>query len=76
MEENGARVNGRTINNLRFINDIGLMAQLFEQAQPLLDRVQQISSKYGQEMSESKIERMLYSTKLEQTVKKRTEERL
>ena len=39
MENNGARGNGRIINNLRFTDDIGLMAELLDQAQLLLDRV-------------------------------------
>jgi len=41
------------------------MAELLEQAKLLLDRVDQVSSKYGQEISESQSEWMLYSTKLE-----------
>jgi len=30
MESNGSRVSGRTINNLRFADDIGLMAELLD----------------------------------------------
>jgi len=30
MESNGSRVNGRTINYLRFADDIGLMAELLD----------------------------------------------
>jgi len=48
MENNGVRrANGRTINNFRFADDIGLTAELLDQVQLLLDRVGQVSSKHG-----------------------------
>ncbi len=69
-------VNGRTINNLRFADDISLLTQLLRHAQVLLDRVDKVSSKYGQEISDSKTEWMLLSTKSEQTVNNRIKEGL
>jgi len=39
MESSGPRVSGRTIYNLRFADDIGLVAELLDQAQLLLDIV-------------------------------------
>jgi len=73
MESNGSRVRGRTINNLRFADDIGRVAELLDQAQLLLDRVlDQVSSKYGQqEISETNTEWMLFSMKSEQIVRNR-----
>jgi len=73
---NGACVSGRTINNLCFADDIGLMAEMFEHAQFLLNRVDQVSSKYGQKISQTKREWMVFSTKPEQIVRKRIEEGL
>ncbi len=43
----------RTINNLRFADDIGLLTQVLRHAQVLLDRVDKVSSKYGKEISDS-----------------------
>jgi len=63
MESNGARVSGRLINNLRFADDIGLTAELLDKTQLVLDKVDQVSSIYGQEISETKTEWMLFSTK-------------
>ena len=74
LEDIGARVNGRTISNLRFADDIGLLAELLRQAQLLLDKVDQVSAKYGQEVSETKTEWMLVSSKDEQVVKEKIEE--
>ena len=76
LDDIGARVNGRTISNLRFADDIGLLAELLEQAQLLLDKVDQVSTKYGQEISETKTEWMLESTKDEQIVRGTIEEGL
>jgi hypothetical protein len=76
LDDIGARVNGRTFNNLRFADDIGLLAELLEQAQLLLDKVDQVSTKYGQEISETKTEWMLESTKDEQIVRRTIEEGL
>jgi len=47
MECNGPSISGRTINNLCFGDDISLMAEMLEQVQLLVDRVDQVSSKYG-----------------------------
>ncbi len=44
----------RTINNLRFADDFGLLTQVLRHAQVLLNRVDKVSSKYGQEISDSK----------------------
>ncbi len=44
----------RTINNLCFADDFGLLTQVLRHAQVLLDRVDKVSSKYGQEISDSK----------------------
>ncbi len=66
----------RTINNLRFSDDIGLLTQVLRHAQVLLDRVDKVSSKYGQEISDSKTEWMLPSTTSEQTVNNRVKEGL
>jgi len=52
MESIGSRVSGRTMNT----DDIGLTAELLNRALLLLDRVYQISSKYGQDTSETKTE--------------------
>jgi len=49
---------------------------MLQQAQLLLDSVCQVSSKYGQEISETKTEWMLFSTRSEQIVKNRIEEGL
>ncbi len=54
LESHGACVNGRTINNLHFADKIGLLTQVLRHAQVLLDRVDKVSSKYGQEISDSK----------------------
>jgi hypothetical protein len=76
LDDIGARVKDRTISNLRFADDIGLLAELLEQAQLLLDKVDQVSTKYGQEISETKTEWMLESTKDEQIVRRTIEEGL
>ncbi len=65
----------RTINNLRFADDFGLLTQVRRHAQVLLDRVDKVSSKYGQEISDSKTEWML-CTRSEQTVHNRVKEGL
>ena len=76
LEDIGVHINGRTINNLRFADDIGLLAEQLTQAQLLLDKVDQVSTRYGQEISETKTEWMIVSTKDEQIVKERIEEGL
>jgi len=53
MESNGARVYGRTINSLRFVDGIGLVYELFEQAL-LIDGKDQASSTIRHEIRESK----------------------
>ena len=55
---------------------IGLMAELLDQAQLLLDRVDHVSPNYGQEIRESKTGWVLFSTKSEKIVKKIIEEGL
>ncbi len=76
LESHGACINGRTINNLHFADDIGLLTQVLRHAQVLLDRPDKVSSKYGQEISDSKTEWMLLSTKSKQTVNNRIKEGL
>lgn len=66
----------RTINNLCFADDIGLLTQLLKHAQVLLDRVDKVSSKYGQVINDSKTEWILISTKSEWTEKNRKKEGL
>ena len=76
LDDIGAHVNGGTISNLHLADDIGLLAELLQQAQLLLDKVDQVSTKYGQEISETKTEWMLESTKDEQIVRRTIEEGL
>jgi len=71
MEGNEARVS----NNLRFADDIGLMAEMLNQAQLLVDRVDQVSWKYGKEINETKTEWMLFSAQPEQIVRIEEENR-
>ena len=56
IESSEISINGRNISNLRFADDISLLAELSSQAQQLLERVDKVSSKYGQEISETKTE--------------------
>jgi len=61
VEDTGANINGRRVNNLRFADDIDLVAELLEEAQRLLNKVDEKSSQFGLEISETKTEWLLMS---------------
>jgi len=58
QEEVGASVGGRQLNNLRFADDIGLLAETADKAQQLLTRVDEESTKFGQAIHNKKTEWM------------------
>lgn len=58
QEEVGASIGGRRLNNLRFADDIGLIAETLTKAQQLINRVDEISTKFGQAIHNKKTEWM------------------
>ena len=64
VEQNdiGANINGYIVNNLRFADDIDLLAETIKELQKLLNKVDEVSTKYGQEISETKTEWMCMQT--------------
>src|ERR1700733_15278524 len=50
----GVTISGRTINNLRYADDIVLIATSREKLQQLLDKVNETSNKYGMEINTKK----------------------
>ncbi len=48
LESHGACVNGRTINNLHFADDIGLLTQVLRHTQVLMDRLDKVQPIVGQ----------------------------
>lgn len=64
LEENAEedlRVSGRPLNNLRFADDIALLANSLQRLQELLDKIDKASLDHGMEISGSKTEWMLVS---------------
>jgi sorting nexin-29 len=59
--EDDVTVSGRPINNLRFADDIALLAKSLRRLQDLINKVNKVSSDYGMEISETKTEWMLTS---------------
>jgi hypothetical protein len=58
-EENaGAKIGGLVLNNLRFADDISLIAEQLQQAQALLESIDKEALRYGQEISDTKTEWM------------------
>jgi NADPH:quinone reductase-like Zn-dependent oxidoreductase len=64
----GVTVSGRTINNLRYADDIVLVATSKEALQQLMDRVNETSKKYGLEMNIKKTKVMVVSRNREKIV--------
>ena len=56
MEYICASINGSIVNNLRFADDLGLIARKLGDLQQLLSKVKEISTRYGLEISETKTE--------------------
>ena len=56
MEYIGASINGNIINNLRFAYDIDLIPRQLCDLQHLLNKVEEVSTRYGLEISETKLE--------------------
>lgn len=50
------KVSGRIINNLRFADDIALLAKSLKSLQELLNNVNNVSAEHGMENSHSKTE--------------------
>lgn len=59
--EGGALLNGRRLSNLRFADDIDLMAESDIEAQDLLHSVNQVSQRHGLEINRDKTKVMLVS---------------
>jgi len=55
----GVTISGRTINNLRYADDIVLIATSREKLQQLLDKVNETSNKYGMEINTKKTKVMV-----------------
>jgi hypothetical protein len=64
----GVTVSGRTINNLRYADDIVLVATSKEALQQLMDRVNETSKKYGLEINTKKTKVMVVSRNRERIV--------
>ena len=56
MEYTDASINGSIINNLHFADDIDLIARHLGDLQHLLNKVEEVSTRYGLEISETKTE--------------------
>ena len=56
VEDMGAVVSGRSINNLKFADDIGLLTESSTDLQSLLDRVDAESKRFGLTLSKAKTE--------------------
>jgi hypothetical protein len=61
----GITISGRTINNLRYADDIVLVATSKEALQQLMDRVNETSKNYGLEINTKKTKVMVVSRKCE-----------
>ena len=57
----GVTINGRTINNLRYADDIVLIATSAAALQQLIDRINEVSKEYGLEISIKKTKVMVVS---------------
>ena len=55
-EDGKAYIGGRRVDNLRFADDIAPFTKTLERAQDLLQKVDQESTRYGQETSQAKTE--------------------
>ena len=76
-QNTGAGIGGTNINNLRFADDIDLIARKLKELQDeLLNKVDEISTKYGLEISETKTEwmRMEYISKKKKEAKNKDEQ--
>jgi len=62
----GVTFSGRTINNLRYADDIELIAQSPQALQTLLDKVETVSREYGLEMNTKKTKVMTITPQKEQ----------
>jgi len=51
----GVTVSGRTLNSLRYAGDIVLIAALAGDLQQLIDRINEVSKKYGMQINAKKI---------------------
>ena len=72
-KEIGASIAGRKLSNLRFADDIWLIAEKLEQAQLLLDQIDKESTRYGQQKIAEKTEWMK-TTRVIETKKAKTSE--
>ena len=61
MGYNSASINSNIVNNMRFADDIDLIARQLRDLQQLLHTVEEVSIRYGLEISEPKTE-WLYMT--------------
>ena len=58
--------NGRTINNLQYVDDIVLIAQSPQALQTLLDKVKAVSREHGLEINTKKMKMMTITPQKEQ----------
>jgi hypothetical protein len=72
--EAGAAINGQTVSNLRFADDIDLIAETPEQLQELTDKVHESSKRFGLKINVNKTKTMMigkitenYTSNLEMT---------
>jgi len=50
----GVHMDGKTVNNLRFADDLDLIAESLRDLQPTIDKVQQSSKRFGFRINDQK----------------------